>query len=266
MYDYLNGKPYTWIKPQESTGAVPVSLQDQITEPLDALFAQSISNFTLAVDTGASGISPPFVYSFTASPGHGIAVNDEILLLDPPGNRSFFAKVLSVAVDVIGVDRPIDHVFPAATSLGRRVLTKMNVVGSLANPQVFSIRSGAIPTDITRMLITMLDSSAMDDGTFGGMPALTNGLVFRIVNSFQKTIFNFKTNGDIKQFCYDVSYSGRAPAGQEGLAARITFAGMDKHGVALRIQGTDVAQWLVQDDLTPLDSLLIAGEGHFVQD
>lgn len=265
MNDYLNGKPTTWIKPRESNGGIPVNYQDQTTEPIDALFSQSVSNFTLAVDTVASGVSV-MQYTFTATGGHGINVNDEILLLDVVGNKSFFAEVRNVVVDVITVDRPIDHAFPAATSLGRIVTTEMAVIGSLADPSIFSIRSGSVATDITRTFITMLDSSAMDDGTFGGLPALTNGLVFRVVNSFQKTIFCFHTNGEIKQFCYDLAYSDKAPAGQFGLAARLSFAGPDKHGVALRIQNTDVLQWVVQDDLTGLDSMKISGQGHFVQD
>lgn len=265
MTDFLQGKPTTWIKPREKNGGIPVNIQDQTSEPIDAFFAQSILNFTLSSDTVASGITS-LVYSFDATPGHGIAPEDEILLLDPTGNRSFFAIVKTVVVDNIGVDRPIDHVFPSATALGRIVTTEMAVNGSLVSPEIFSLRSGSIATDITRVLISMLDSSSMDDGLFGGIPALDNGLVFRIVNGFQKTIFCFKTNGEIKQFCYDLSYADRAPAGKFGLSSRITFGGQSKHGVTLRIQDTDVLQWIVQDDLTDLDSMKIAAEGHFVTD
>jgi hypothetical protein len=265
MNDYLNGKPTTWILPREINGGVPVNIQDQTTQPIDALFAQSVTNFTLSADTVASGIAV-MQYTFDATPAHGIVAGNEILLLDVVGNRSFFAKVQLVAVDTITVDRPIDNVFPSATSLGRIVTTEMAVLGSLAAPSIFSVRSGTVPSDITRTFITMLDGTSMDDGKFGGIGALTNGLVFRVVNSFQKTIFNFKTNGEIKQFCYDLEYSEKAPAGQFGLAARLSFAGPDKHGVALRIQDTDVLQWVVQDDLTGLISMKISAQGHLVQD
>jgi hypothetical protein len=104
----------------------------------------------------------------------------------------------------------------------------------------------------------------MDDSRFGGLPALTRGLVFRIVNGFQRTIFCFKTNQDIKQFCYDVNYSSRAPSGYFGFSSRITFGGQSKHGVVLRLGAGDVLQWVVQDDLTGLDTLKIAAEGHEV--
>ncbi len=246
---------------------ISICIQDQHTEPVDALFAQSVSEFTLAVDTVASGVEAgTLIYSFTAVAGHGIAINDEIILLDPDADRSFQAIAIDVVGNVITVDRPIDHVFPATTGLGRIIITNMAVDGS-TTPQIFSARAGTVPIDFTRFLVTMLGGNAsMDDGLFGNIPALTNGLVFRIVNSFQKTIFTFKTNGDIKQFCFDVSYANNAPAGQTGLSARISFAGPEKHGVTLRIGPDDVLQWIVQDDLTELNALRVAAEGHFTQD
>ena len=106
----------------------------------------------------------------------------------------------------------------------------------------------------------------MDDAKFGNITALTRGLVFRIYNTFQKTIFNFKSNQEIKQFCYDVNYSDNAPAGSTGLSARISFNGDDKHGVTLRIGTGEVIQWIVQDDLTGLDSMKISAQGHEVLD
>jgi hypothetical protein len=252
-----------------TNGAINTIWQDQTSQPLDAYFAQSVSNFTLSADTGVSGILPvSFVYSFEATAGHAIVVGNEILLLDVANDRSFYATVIAVAVNTITVDRPIDHNFPALTSLGRRVLTNMNVDGS-ATPQTFSIRAGATETDITRILITITDAAAMDDGKFGSIAGgLARGLVFRIVNSYQKTIFCFKTNGEIKNFCYDGAYtpSTLGPSGAESFSARITFAGPSKHGVALRIGAGDVLQIVVQDNLTTLDSIKVVAQGHDTED
>lgn len=250
--------------PVEENGGVPVNVQDQTTPPLDALFAKSISNFTLAADTVASGITT-LQYNFTANGGHGISINDEILLLDQAANKSFFSVVINVVVNVITVDRPIDHAFPSATALGRIVTTSMNVDGSVT-PKIFSLRAGSIPTDAVRFLIGASNNSAMDYSLFAGLPALTRGLVFRIVNSFQKTIFCFKTDREMSLMCFDVKYADRAPAGEYGLISRFTFAGQDKHGVALRIQDDDVLQWIVQDDLTSLLTMQISAQGHETQD
>lgn len=249
----------------EQSGGLPVILQDQTTPPIDALFSQSISNFTLAADATVSTVTV-LNYSFTATTGHGIIIGDELLLLDVLADRSLQCEVINVVGDVITIDRPIDHAYSAAGTLGRIVTTQLAVTGSLASPQIFSIRAGETPSDHVRFIITMLDDTSMDDGRFGGGTALTNGLVLRIVNSYQKTIFNFKTNGDIRQFCYDTDYLSKAPAGQYGLGARITFGSQGKHGVVLRISTGDVIQWVVQDDLSGLISLKIAAEGHDTTD
>ncbi len=264
MSCFVNGEPVDLV-PKELNGGVPVNSQDQTSPPIDPLFAREISPFTISLSTGVSGLDAgSFVYSFKAVGGHGLAVNDEILLLDVAANRSFFAIVIGVVIDDITVDRMIDHDFPV-TSLGRKVTTKMNVNG-LVTPKIFSVRAGSIPFDNTRFILTMTNTVAMDSGGFGGLAKLGRGLVFRIYNGFQKTVFNFKSNGEIKQFCFDGDYDPKAPAGTFGFFARISFAGMDKHGVALRISENDVLQWVVQDDLTGLTSLQVSSQGHEVTD
>lgn len=247
----------------ESNGGVPVNVQDQTSQPVDNYFNQSISNFSLAADTVASTVST-MEYTLTANPLHGILLGDEILLLDVPSDNSLQCVVTLVVGDVITIDRPIDHVFPAATALGRIVTSNMAVLGSLAAPQIFTFRAGVNPVDVVRIFLTGLDDSSMDYTKFLGIPALTNGLVLRICNGFQKTIYCFKTNQEIAQFCYDVNLEGKAPAGQYGFASRISFGGQDKHGVVIRLSGTSVLQWIVQDDLTALINMFGSVEGHRV--
>jgi len=255
----------TIANPLSGGGGVEVSVQDQTTAPINSLFAQSVGTFSLAADTVASGLTT-LEYAFTAATGHGITVTvpkTEILLLDVVGDRSFYAEVIDVVGDVITVDRPIDHVFPLAATLGRIVTTQMAVDGSVT-PQIFTIRAGQLKADHAQFIISMLSSSAMDDGKFGSLPALPRGLVFRILNSYQKTIFCFKTNGEISQFCHDTRYSDKAPAGAYGFNADITFGGQENRGVVLRLGANDVLQWIVQDTLQDMDSLKIAAIGHEV--
>jgi hypothetical protein len=254
------------ISPVESNGSLPVNVSDQNTPPIDAYMLRSLSNFNIVVDTVASGHdAPSLVYQFTASPAHGIAPLDELLLLDVAADRSFFCEAVSVLGDVITIDRPIDWAFPVLSTLGRIVSSKMNVDGSVT-PKIFSIRAGTIPTDNVRFILTGLNNVDLDNSKFIGLPKLTRGLVLRIINTFQKTIFCFKTDGEIAQFSYDAKKADRAPAGLYGLSARFTFGGQDKHGVVLRIQDTDVIQWVVQDDLTGLNSLQISVQGHETTD
>jgi len=239
-------------------------IQDQHSPPIDNLFAEELDSFTLSADTiAATPVTLP--NQFVATTGHGIIITDEIFLLDVLKNRSFYAIVIDVAGDAITIDRSLDLSYSAASTLGRIVNTNMAVDGSVT-PRIFSARAGIIELDITRVIITMLSSSSMDDSRFGSLVALSNGLSFRLLNSFKKTIFNFKSNQEIKQFCYDVDYSDKAPSGQFGLSARITFAGQDKHGVTLRIGQDDYLQWIIQDNLEGLDALRIALMGHEVTD
>lgn len=231
---------------------VNVVVQDSTSPAIASLFSKEVSAFTLASDTPMSTIDTLY-YTFTATTGHGLSDDpaSKIILLDIVGDREFIAIVKEVTGDVIRLDRPIDHVFPASTSLCRIITQDMNVDGSVT-PQIFTIRAGVNPTDYTAIALTMLNNTAMDDSTFGGLGKLTNGLVLRIVDGYQKTIFNFKTNADIKSFMSGI-YSDKAPSGFFSFNAEVRTR--DTFGVVLRVSGNSAIQWIVQDDLRGLDEL-----------
>ena len=106
-----------------------------------------------------------------------------------------------------------------------------------------------------------------DDSKFANITGgLTNGLVFRRVDGDTRNVFNVKTNGDIANICYDLAYADQGKNGLNGVRARISFAGQDKHGVALRLAPGDALQFLVQDDLTSIDIFRIVAQGHIVTD
>jgi len=241
---------------------VDANIQDQTTPLLDSYFLKELSSFTISVDTFAS-TATVLSYSFTATAGHGIIVGNEILLLDVAADRSFYSTVMGVATNVITIDRPIDYVFASATTLGRITSSEMAVNGSVTE-QIFTVRAGTVPFDVTRVILQMTHASGGDDGKFGGIAAVTRGLVMRVVDGVSKTIFNWKTNGDIKNFCFDLAYSDKAAGGENGTGARITFGGQSKHGVVIRLSDTDKLQFIVQDDLTGLTSLKIVAQGHEV--
>jgi hypothetical protein len=251
----------------KADGSIDVNVQDQHTEPIDSLFAQSVSNFTLSSATGESGITAAtFVYTFEATAGHGITdadPNTEILLLDVAADKSFYATVTGVSTNTITVDRPIDHIFPT-TTLGRIVNTNMAVDGS-TTPQIFTLRAGSVPIDITGFTLDMLDDTAMDNSTFGSRAALANGLAFRIVDSFHKTIFNFKTNGEMAKFWGPLDYAPKVGGGDHGVTGTVRYGGQGNHGIVLRVSGDDVLQWVVQDDLTSQNSITVTAQGHLTE-
>jgi hypothetical protein len=242
-------------------GGTNASVIDDDTEPIDTYFAESLGQFTLSADTVASGLTAgTLVYTFEATAGHGLVATDQINLIAE--DRSFIAYVVNVAVNTITVDTPIDYVFEAATAVGLIINTNLAVAGSLASPRIFKVQAGVTPVFFRRFILTITDGSAMDDGKFGGIPALTNGLVLRIVNGFQKSIINVKTNSDLRQWAFDLQYADKAPAGVYGVSSRLTYAGKEKHGVVLSVSGTSEVQWVVQDDLTDLLTLFQSAMGN----
>jgi len=241
---------------------IPVAIQDQVTSPRDTYFLKSISLFSIASDITKSGeTAAELVFGFDAVVGHGLVAGKEIILLDTVADRSFYAVVTGVSTNAITVDRPIDHSFSVVSTLARIVISNMAVDGS-TTPQIFEIRAGSIPIDYVKFIIHIADATDMDDGKFGGMGALTNGISFRIYDGYQKVIFNFKTNGDIKQFSCNSEYSPKAPAGQYSFRATLAFGGTENHGVVLRISTDDRIQIIISDDLRDLLTLKLSGIGH----
>ena len=241
-------------------GKVNAYLQDNDTEPIDILFAESLSSFTLSADTVASGATVgTLVYTFEATPGHGLSGSSQILISTT--DRFFVANITGVSINTITVDSPIDFAFPAAGTFGQVINTNMAVDGS-TTPRIFQIRAGLTPILIRRIIMTMTHTAAGDNSKFGGIAALSNGLVFRTINTFQKTLLNIKTNADWQQFAYDLAYTDKAGGGDNGTASRITWGGVEKHGTILEVNQADFLQWIVQDDLTGLETLYISAQGN----
>ena len=78
---------------------------------------------------------------------------------------------------------------------------------------------------IERIILSILDATAMDDSKFGGITALTNGVVVREnLSTGYHTLTDWKTNSDMIEDYYDLNYSTKVSSGQFGLRGRWTFA------------------------------------------
>lgn len=225
--------------------AVPVFLQDQTTEALDVPFLLDRGNFTINGDTTRDS------RFFNANAGHGIAVEDIVELAD---SASFMqARVKDVIVNAIEIDTPINHVYLDG-ALGIRATDDLRVDGSVT-PQVFSILPLAGQSgDLTRIILTIESSNSMDFTKFGDQAALTNGCVLRVKreNGDFRNQLNFKTNGDFIEKAYDHTVLPRAGSGGYGMVFRLTYAGQENHGVAIRVDGDLNEEWqiVIQDDLS----------------
>ena len=238
-----------------------VFVQDQTTEALDVPFLQRLGGFTLDGDTTRD------IRFFNADAGHNIVVGNIVELAD---SETFMqAKVLGVVGDAIEIDTPINHVYLSGGA-GTRSTDDMRVDGS-ATPQVFSILPLATQSgDMTRIIVTIESSQAMDFTKLGSLAELINGIVLRVKRQggdFRNQL-NFKTNGEFIEKAFDVKELSKSGGGGCGLVMRVTYAGQSKHGVAVSIDGAIGEEWqvIIQDNLSSgLLKLRMSAAGHEVQ-
>ena len=171
----------------------------------------------------------------------------------------------------LGLFMPLDYAFTtAATSELQN--TRMNVNGSVT-PIHFGIKPQGLDVfalDVTRMIVTMQMTAAGDDGLFGNLPTLTNGVYFRTHDGIVKNLFNARENGEFaREGAGDVTYITRSGgSGSYGVRGRVTFNGHDKRGVVIRLlaNSTDEFHGVVRDNLSTLSSFRIKIQGHVAID
>lgn len=243
-----------WL-PTEANGDIKVSIQDRENPYIQLKLTRNVGTITLSSDAIID------TSTITLSPGHGTVIGNVINLQE--GVRAPYQGIaLNVVGNVITLDTPLNYSYTTAAA-GNRASDNMNVDGSVA-PVIFSIA----PTDgswhIVSMLISITDNAAMDDGTFGGIPALTKGCVVRKKDGVYANILNAKTNGDFQLYCDLVTYSEKAPAGSFGVNISDSF--YDGHGIVIQLASAtgDEFECVIQDNLTGLTSMRIAVAGHVV--
>lgn len=248
-------------------GNMQVVVGDQTSRPLDLYFDRYQTDTTFAADAAL------FDQSISVTDATGFVVGRLLTMISNAtgvavaGSQAFITSVVGTT---IGLDRPLDNPFYAGDYIQVSDID-MAVDGSVT-PQKFTLKKPqASPDiggefDITRIMIQMLTTTAPDFGDFGDITALTKGVLFRHTNQIATNYWNIKKNGDIALIAYDMTvYDSSNPAlGVYGLAARITYAGQEKHGVALRIREDEDLEFIIQDDLTDLVSFTVMAQGHLV--
>jgi hypothetical protein len=242
-----------------------VSVQDvNIQDQTSRVIVGYMSNETAATTLATLGAIDDT--SFDVADATGFAVGQYLSIFSVADNRFYLAEVIGVLGVTITVDTPLDFAFPIGSfvTVGNR---NMNVNGSVT-PVVYGLRNTeeTIGTtfDITRIIFTCLTLSAPDLAKFGDLAALTKGIVFRKKDGVYQNVFNAKTNADLKNIMYDFQIQLAAGAAQDGFTGRLTFAGQNKMGVAIRLEPGEDIQLIVQDDLTGLTNFSIIAEGHEV--
>lgn len=244
--------------PYDEKGNVEIAIQDQMSDIVDYYLCIQIKDLVLSQNVVLDS------YTINIASGAGVANGTYVCIQQ--NSRAFQARILSGGgTTTLTFDTPLDYPFTTSASIANRS-PQLNVDGN----SVVKIASlgpiAGVKWDITRLIMSMVHSSAADDGKFGGIAALTKGIVIRKSNGIHHTIFNAKTNGDLRERAYDVTFSDNAPAGQYGTSMRRSFNGLDKNGVVIRLDGDleERIEILIQDNLSTLTSFRAVAQGHVV--
>jgi hypothetical protein len=135
----------------------------------------------------------------------------------------------------------------------------MRVVGSLATPGVFEWRN-ASTRDATLEKVTGLirDNGGTEPAKFGGLIALTNGVLIRIVDGSDVTVSEFGPFHNNAEF-FSLSASSVPVLMLTGsVFVPIPWAPGDR---GLTFPPAYALQWLVQDDLSELDEFDVYVQG-----
>lgn len=241
-----------------------VNIQDQ-TSPSVIVKMSNIASET--VTTALNAIDDTVI---TVADATGIVIGQYLTMYSVNDNRVYFGTVTNVATLDITLDTPLDFAFPIGTSVTTGI-SNMAVNGSVTT-QIFGVRNTdvSIPliVDITRIIFTCEATSAVDLSLFGNLASLAKGIVLRKVNGENRNIFNAKNNKELANLMYDFQiYAATNPSqGEDGFVGRLTFAGQNKVGVAIRLGPGEDLQMLVQDNLSTLTSFTALIEGHEVVD
>jgi hypothetical protein len=247
----------------ESNGGAPVNIQDQTTPPLDIFFVQLNGSITTLAEDSFIDNQTINVTNRSAS---GIDVGTYLGLSGVNGGRFYFGEVLSVSGDLVTLDTPLDFNYTANANVVPTT-RDLNVDGSLT-PQIFFVGVGGagsdLEFDITRIMIKCITDTAPTLDRFCDQTSLTNGIILRRVDGDARNIWNVKNNGELGHLAYDYQpYLATNPGQtQNGALFRYSFAGQDKHGVAVRIKPGDELQIIIQDDLSGIDLFRVVAEGH----
>ncbi len=228
-----------------SRSEVDVNIQSQ-TSPLFRYFLM-IEQKTDITLTSIVGLDDPVV---NVSAGHGFtAVAGEYIVIR---NGDIFtqSKVTGVSTNAISLAMPIGNTFPLTATVIRGNIN-MNIDGDAVPTDFkFTFPGATIPIDLSTIILTMQHGANVpDDGKFGGLAELSNGIYFRQVNGGRVNLGNYINNQAFKDVGAVVEYTTKAPAGTNG--TNVTIGIETIFGQVIRLDPGDSDEFIghVRDDI-----------------
>jgi len=249
---------------------LPVQVSDQATLAFDIHLLQGVAGpWALNSDTVPNNRVVEVVTPHTLVAGNRIFIADTF--------GGFEANVVSivnqVGYDEITINFPVARVYAAGSALVGEVNHNMAVAGSAGSPVSFRLPiagfttiGSAIILDVTSVTVSIMSNTQMDDGLFGDLAALTNGVQLRVWQAGVITnLWNATRNHKFSILGgYGFRYTTAAPAGLYGMISEIRYGGQQNRGVVLRLNmdTDDYIELLVQDDISGLDHMCVTVRGH----
>lgn len=257
-YTRLNQQEISKHEHSEFYNAKNVIIQDQFSEAIDLYLCKlnGTTNPTIAITKGTQTIN--VVSNIGAVVGDCINIKDEY--------NYFQSIVTNITGTVITIASPVDKDFPITSSVcfGEWDLSQAN--GSVTPVSYFICPPSKVKYDIYTIIISIEDDSVMYESTFGGLPALTNGIILRVTDGYDKQLFLVTNNGGFTEYGFTTKYSDKVPSGTYAFWAVKNYK--DVNGVSLRIDGNneDRIEVIIPANLTGLSKMAITVHGHLVQD
>lgn len=214
--------------------------------------------FNQKIDT-ATFVSAVSIWDtdFTVEAGHNIVTWNQISIQE--WTRGFQAIVLNVSTNDITIDTPFDFAYTTSSRISRSNNNMKTVNWTLASPILFNIwpiEEEII--DVTRIIVYISSSSAMDDNKFGSETALTNWIILRSKqNWIYNNILNFKSNWDLALRLFETKYVDKTWWWLHSFVADMKLWWEWNTGAIVRLDGStsDAFELLIQDDLNSLTNI-----------
>lgn len=257
--DEILNKTYNSI-----SDAIDIAIQDQTSLPLSIYFTDNDVVEPIITTPADAG-----VYEIEVDDTAGIAVDGSHAIEILQNGRIFQSIVLGTTATSITFASPLDFDIDK-DAIVQVSNWSMNVDGS-TTPVIYAVRPPAgIKWDITNIMISMVGSQTMDDGTFGPLGAITKGVIVLMKNHVTKTLGLFTNNGGFFEWGASVVYPTKPPSGAFAVQIRKQYGGQENAGVVIRLDGDngEELQFIIQDDLSDAKLTKFAATviGHVVED
>lgn len=179
-------------------------------------------------------------------------------------NHPFIAyKTSSPAITL---NKPIDNNYTTSASIEVIDLNLASTAVTFSSPRVYSVGPPVSSIwHIMRYFVSITDNNQPDDGNFGGIPSLSNGVTLRENTAIRKyTMTNWRSNADMVKDMYDVDYRERGGGGGTW-GTRGRWSPGERAEAIVYLDGTsgDTVEAIVHDDMTALIRFELNAQGHY---